>query len=77
MQNPEAVESYVVWKREEGNAWEKVRETKRTKTLISGLKSNTSYEFRVIASNDLIKSIEAKNHLFTSKTKATLVAEDR
>ena len=75
VQNPGAVESYVVWKREEGNAWEKVRETKRTKTLITGLKSNTSYEFRVIASNDLIKSIEATEHSLTSKTKAALAAE--
>ena len=75
VQNPGAVESYIVWKREKGNAWEKVRETKRTKTLITGLKSNTSYEFRVIASNDLIKSMEATNKSLTSKTKAALAAE--
>ena len=75
VQNPGAVESYIVWKKEEGNAWEKVRETKRTRTLITGLKSNTSYEFRVIASNDLIKSIEATKHSLTSKTKAAIAAE--
>ena len=75
LQNPRAVESYVVWKRKEGNAWEKVRETKRTKTLITGLKSNTSYEFRVIASNDLIKSIEATKNSVTKKSQAALVAE--
>ena len=76
LQNPGAVESYVVWKRKEGNAWEKVRETKRTKTLITGLKSNTSYEFRVIASNDLIKSIEATKVSLTKKSKAALAAEE-
>ena len=74
-QNPGAVESYVVWKREEGNAWEKVRETKRTKTLITGLNSDMNYEFRIIASNDLIKSIEATKISLTKKSKADLVAE--
>ena len=75
LQNPRAVESYVVWKREEGNAWEKVRETKHTKTLITGLKSNTGYEFRVIASNDVIQSIEATGDSLTSKSKVALVAK--
>ena len=36
--NPEAAESYVVWKQEEGKQWERVKETKRTKILITGLK---------------------------------------
>ena len=75
LQNPGAVESYVVWKRKEGNAWEKVRETKRTKTLITGLKSNTSYEFQVIASNDLIKSVEAAKDSLTKKSKVAIVAK--
>ena len=75
MQNPGAVESYVVRMRQRGDAWEKVRETKRTKTLITGLKSESRYEFRVIASNDLIKSIEATKRSFTSKSKATIAAD--
>ena len=29
--NPEAAESYVVWKQEEGNQWERVREQRRPK----------------------------------------------
>ena len=75
VQNPGAVESYIVWKREEGNAWEKFRDTKHTKTLITGLKSNTSYEFQVIASNDLIKSMEATKHSLTRKSITALSAE--
>ena len=43
--NPEAAEKYMVWKQEEGEQWERVRETKRTKILITGLKSRTEYQF--------------------------------
>ncbi len=56
--NPEAAESYVVWKQEEGKQWERVRETKKTKILITGLKSGTKYQFRVTATNDLIKECD-------------------
>ena len=44
--NPEAVESYVVWKQEKGKQWERVRETKKTKILITGLKSNIPVQCR-------------------------------
>ncbi len=43
--NSEAAERYMVWKQEEGEQWERVRETKRTKILITGLKSRTEYQF--------------------------------
>ena len=55
--NPEAAESYVVWKQEEGKQWEIAKETKKTKILITGLKSEIDYLFRVTATNDLIKSV--------------------
>ena len=54
--NPEAAESYVVWKQEEGKQWERVRETRKTTMLITGLKSRTEYQFQVTATNDLINS---------------------
>ena len=49
----------MVWKREEGKQWERVRETKKTKILITGLKSDTWYQFRVTATSDLIRSMAA------------------
>ena len=60
--NPEAAESYVVWKREKGKTWERVRETKKTKMLITRLKSDTEYEFHIVATNDLIRSAEKEQH---------------
>ena len=47
----------MVWKQEEGKQWEIAKETKKTKILITGLKSETDYLFRVTATNDLIKSV--------------------
>ena len=72
--NPEAAESYVVWKQEEGKQWERVRETKKTKILITGLKSGTEYQFRVTATNDLIKSVATTQHSDKVVSKAELVA---
>ena len=45
LKNPEAAEWYVVWKQEEGGQWEKVRETRKTRALISGLKSRKKIPF--------------------------------
>ena len=74
-QNPEAAERYMVWKQEEGKQWEMVRETKKTRVLVTGLKSDTHYQFQVIAFNDLIKSVETTEELITSKSKSEVVAE--
>ena len=71
--NPEAAESYIVWKREKGNAWEKVKETKKTKMLITGLKSDTEYEFQIEATNDLIKSAEKEWHDSTDTSPAKAI----
>ena len=68
--NPEAAESYVVWKKEEGKQWEKARETKKTKILITGLNSNTEYQFQVTATNDLIKSMATTQQSETKWSKA-------
>ena len=51
LQNPGAVEEYEVWSKKEGKEWKKVRETKKTKILITGLKSDREYQFRVTATN--------------------------
>ena len=74
-ENPQATECYVVWKREKGREWERVRATKKTKTLITGLKSDTDYEFVVTATNDLVKSVEKKTDAETksSLTKGALM----
>ncbi len=72
--NPEAAESYVVWKQEEGMQWERVRETKKTKILITGLKSDTDYQFRITATNDLIKSVAATHDSWTMESKAKMGA---
>ena len=68
--NPEAAESYVVWKQEKGKQWERVRETKKTKILITGLKSGTEYQFRVTATNYLIKSVAIMQDSQTQVSKA-------
>ena len=72
--NPEACESYVVWKKEEGQAAERVGETKKTKMLITGLKSDKYYSFQVKATNDIIKSIGKVDVEATTPTKAKTVA---
>ncbi len=72
--NPEAAESYVVWKQEEGMQWERVRETKKTKILITGLKFNTQYQFQIAATNDLIKSMVNTQDSHTHWSKALVGA---
>ena len=68
--NHEAAESYVVWKQEKGKQWERVRATKKTKILITGLKSDTYYQFTVTATNDLIKSLDTWESSLTKISKA-------
>ena len=72
--NPKAAESYVVWKQEEGKQWERERETKKTKILITGLKSGTEYQLRVTATNDLIKSVATTQDSCTRMSKAKVGA---
>ena len=72
--NPEACESYVVWKKEDGQAAERVGETKKTKILIAGLNSDKYYSFQVKATNDIIKSIGEVRTGATTPTKAKTVA---
>ena len=43
--NPEAVEEYVVYKREKGGEWEEAVRTKKTKALVKGLKSNPRLDY--------------------------------
>ena len=73
MKNPEAAEIYVVWKQEKDKEWERVRETRKTRMLITGLKSDTGYRFKVTATNDLIKSIEETS--WNTQTKSSKVVE--
>ena len=47
---------------------------KKTQTLITGLKSNTDYQFRVTATNDLIKSVATTQDSWTVMSKAKMGA---
>ena len=68
--NPEAVEVYVVLKKVKGRTWEEVKRTKKTKTLILGLKMYKSYEFEVMATNSLMMSLAESNVCVTNRSKA-------
>ena len=52
LENPEAVEEYVVYKRIEGGEWEEAVRTEKTRALVKGLKSQTKYRFEGIKMND-------------------------
>ena len=77
--NPEAVEYYVVLIRKKGDEWEKAKETKKTRVLITGLSRKVEYEFQVKAINDVIHSIimscegTTPNSKAASAGRATLV----
>ena len=45
LENPEAVEEYVVYKRIEGGEWEEAVRTEKTRALVKGHKSQTKYAF--------------------------------
>ena len=70
--NPEAVEFYIVSKRIKEGEWEKVMHTEETKALITGLRSNTEYEFKIQATNALVSSEEddAKGKTLQTKVEA-------
>ena len=73
--NPEAVEEYVVYKRaaKEGN-WEEAARTKKTRTLVKGLKSHMKYELHVTATNSLITSLASSMETETELSGAVLAA---
>ena len=73
-QNPEVAESYIVWKQEEAKQWEVVTKTSKTKLLITGLKSHTRYQFRVIAVNEHMESVEAVEESTTMLSKLGVAA---
>ena len=55
-QNPEAVDEYVVYRRAEKREWEEAGRTERTRMMVRGLKSKTTYEFQVIGINKTVMS---------------------
>ena len=48
LENSEAVEEYVVYKRIEGGEWEEAVRTEKTRALVKGLVSRTKYRFEKI-----------------------------
>ena len=74
-QNPRAAEEYVVSKRIEGGEWEEVKRTKKMKALVTELKSNKKYEFRVIATNPLIRGLETQQCSETRMNKSQNAAK--
>ena len=70
--NPEAVEFYVISKRIKGGKWEEVKRTENTKALITGLRSNTEYDFEVRAENAILVSTENERHSRTRITNISL-----
>lgn len=72
--NPKAAELYVVSMRVEGGAWEEVKRTKRTKALVTGLKSRKKYEFKVTATNLVIISLANVEESETEWSKTALGA---
>ena len=69
--NAEAVEEYVVYMREKGGEWEEAGRTGKTKTrmMIRNLKSNTEYEFQVMATNQVLMSVADKTYRETRFSK--------
>ena len=52
--NAEAVEEYVVYKKDKDGEWKEVAWTKKTKALVKGLKSMSTHGFQVVATNSTI-----------------------
>ena len=57
--NPDAVEEYVVYKKDQDGEWKEVARTKNTKALVKGLKWMTTHEFQVVATNSTVTSISS------------------
>ena len=73
--NPEAVEEYVVYKKIKGGEWEEGGRTEKTKLLVKGLKSNSNYEFQVIATNKTLMSLTSRVFLSTEISTAAAVGD--
>ena len=56
-QNPEAVEEYVVYKRIGPGEWEETGRTTKRKLLLKGLKSDTLYNYQIIATNKTLMGL--------------------
>ena len=57
--NPDAVEEYVVYKKDQDGEWKEVARTKNTKALVKGLKWMTTNEFQVAATNSTVTSLSS------------------
>ena len=57
--NSDAVEEYVVYKKDQDGEWKQVARTKKTKALVKGLKWMTTHEFQVVATNSTVTSISS------------------
>ena len=54
--NPDAVEEYVVYKKDQDGEWKEVARTKKTKALVKWM---TTHEFQVVATNSTVTSISS------------------
>ena len=57
--NPDAVEEYVVYKKDQDGEWKEFARTKNTKALVKGIKWMTTHEFQVVATNSTVTSISS------------------
>ena len=57
--NPDSVEEYVVYKKDQDGEWKEVARTKKTKALVKGLKWMTTHEFQVVATNSTVTSVSS------------------
>ena len=60
--------------RVEGGAWEEVKKTKNTKALVTGLKSKKKFEFKVIATNSVMRSLGNIEESITEASKVFAAA---
>ena len=65
LENPDAAEKYVVNVCMDGEEWKVVKETSRTKVLITGLLDSAKYKFSVCATNDLLMGLKSDNDAVT------------
>ena len=55
--NADAVEEYVVYKKDQDGEWKEVARTMKTEALVKGFKWMTTHEFQVVATNSTVTSI--------------------
>ena len=65
LENPDAAERYIVNACMDGEEWKVLKETSRTKVLITGLLDSAKYKFSVCATNDLLMGLKSKNDVVT------------